>query len=273
VVQLYGGGEVIDERTATVPLATPRLISRPDVTARASLVPSGMDEVPTGTFLFSTTLHKPAEPFIPYPDFSKPRVLQMPRFFIDTYPVTNRAFRRFLDATHYRPKDTVNFLRHWNNGKIPTGTELHPVVWVSLEDARAYARWAGKRLPTTIEWQYAAQGMDGRKYPWGNTFDSTRCNTRRIGPTPVDAFPGGKGPFGTMDLVGNVWQMTADIYDDISYYFQLLRGGSYFNPTSSIWYVQGGPWKVDEQQMLLLLSPGFDRNATIGFRCVKDARQ
>jgi formylglycine-generating enzyme required for sulfatase activity len=196
----------------------------------------------------------------------------MLRFFMDIYPVTNREFKRFLDATKYRPADAVNFLRHWSNGKIPAGLESHPVVWVSLDDARVYARWAGKRLPTSVEWQYAAQGNDGRLYPWGKEFDSTRCNFKVNTTTAVDRYPHGAGPFGTMDLVGNVWQMTADVYDNISYYFQMLRGGSYFSPTSSIWYIRGGPWRVNEEQLLLLVSPGFDRNATIGFRCAKDAR-
>ncbi len=75
-----------------------------------------------------------------------------------------------------------------------------------------------------------------------------------------------------LDLVGNVWQLTNDVYDNGSYYFVIIRGGSYYNPTSSWWYVQGGPQQLDKTQMLLMVSPGFDRNATVGFRCVKDAK-
>jgi len=123
-----------------------------------------------------------------------------------------------------------------------------------------------------MEWQYAAQGTDGRKYPWGNDPDSTRCNPGLGHPTPVAEYPGGKSPFGVMDLVGNVWQLTSDVYDNGSYYFVIMRGGSYYRPTSSAWYVQGGPASVDREQMLLLVSPGFDRSATVGFRCVKDAQ-
>ena len=175
-----------------------------------------------------------------------------------------------MAATHYIPKDTVNFLRHWVHGAPPKELEKHPVAWVSLEDARAYARWAGKRLPGDIEWQRAAQGADGRKYPWGNTFDSTRCNYGLGHTSPVDAYPSGKSPYGVADLVGNVWQLTNDVFDNGSYYFVTMRGGSYYNPTSSMWYVQGGPWSVDKHQMLLMLSPGYDRNSTVGFRCVKD---
>jgi len=196
----------------------------------------------------------------------------MDRYYMDTYPVTNLEFGTFLRRARYVPGDTVNFLRTWVHGSPPKGEENHPVVWVSLEDARAYARWSGKRLPTGIEWQYAAQGTDGRKYPWGNSFDSTRCNNGLGHTTAVDRFPSGKSPFGVCDMVGNVWQLTNDVYDNGSYYFVTMRGGSFYTPTSSAWYVQGGPWQVDRHQMLLMLSPGFDRSATVGFRCVKDAQ-
>src|ERR1700677_4420052 len=89
-------------------------------------------------------------------------------FYLDKYPVTNADFKKFLDATHYHPQDDLNFLRDWKNGGYPEGWAKKPVTWVSLEDARAYAKWAGKRLPHEWEWQYAAQGEDGRRYPWGN---------------------------------------------------------------------------------------------------------
>ena len=92
-------------------------------------------------------------------------------FWIDKYPVTNSEFKKFLDATHYQPADDHNFLRDWKDwktGTYPDGWDNKPVTWVSIEDARAFAKWAGKRLPHEWEWQYAAQGTDGRRYPWGN---------------------------------------------------------------------------------------------------------
>ena len=79
-----------------------------------------------------------------------------------------RSSKTFLDATHYRPADALNFLKDWKNGQYPQGWGNKPVTWVSQEDARAYAAWAGKRLPREWEWQLAAQGQDGRLYPWGN---------------------------------------------------------------------------------------------------------
>ena len=88
-------------------------------------------------------------------------------FYIDRYPVTNAQYKAFLDASGYRPRDDHNFLRHWERGAPPRGWENKPVTWVSIEDARAYAQWAGKRLPHEWEWQYAAQGSDGRRLSVG----------------------------------------------------------------------------------------------------------
>jgi iron(II)-dependent oxidoreductase len=190
---------------------------------------------------------------------------------MDKFPVTNLQFKKFLDATNYQPQDTLNFLKHWKNNQYPEGEANFPVVHVSYEDARAYAAWAGKRLPTESEWQYAAQAGNQWAWPWGNEFDSTRCNNNSDRLTPVDMFSSGENPFGLMDLVGNVWQLTNDLYDNGSYYFIIIRGGSYYHPTSSWWYVKGGPQPLNRTQMLLRVSPGFERNATVGFRCVKDA--
>jgi len=94
--------------------------------------------------------------------------MQIKPFYIDKYPVTNAEFKKFLDATHYRPKDDLNFLKDWKGGMYPDGAAKKPVTWVSIEDAREYAKWAGKRLPHEWEWQYASEGNDNRLYPWGN---------------------------------------------------------------------------------------------------------
>jgi formylglycine-generating enzyme required for sulfatase activity len=191
-------------------------------------------------------------------------------FYMDKYPVTNGEYEQFLKKSDYQPKDTVNFLKHWRTGKPVKGEEDLPVIWVSREDAIAYATWAGKRLPEEREWQYAAQGTNPRKYPWGDEKDSLKCNYNLNHPTPVNQFPPGASYFGVEDMVGNVWQLMADLYDNGCYYFSIIRGGSYYHPKSSIWYVTGGPLPVDHPEMLLLIAPSLDRNATVGFRCAKD---
>lgn len=273
VVQLFDSrGEILDERVVRLPLAQPRLVTRVERTAPASKAPAGMVEVPAGTFVFKTAGNPDdANPIIPYPDTRKPRSLEMRRFFMDRTPVTNAAFKAFLDATGYAPADRSNFLKHWVDGKPPAGQDDHPVRWVSLEDARAYAAWAGKRLPTEAEWQYAAQGRDGRPYPWGAKTAPGRCNDKLNRTTPVAAFPKGASPFGVLDLVGNIWQMMDDVYDNGVYRYGIIRGGSFYAPETSEWYVKSGPLAVDRVQILLLVAPGLDRVATVGFRCVKDA--
>ncbi|MDD8026211.1 MAG: SUMF1/EgtB/PvdO family nonheme iron enzyme [Acidobacteriota bacterium] len=272
-VQLFDGrGEILDERIVRLALAYPRLVAGPGRTAAAKACPPGMVAIPAGSFVFKTAGNPDdANPIIPYPDTAKPRTLALPRFFMDRAPVTNAQFAAFLAASGYAPKDASNFLKHWTNGRPPEGLENHPVVWVSLDDARAYAGWAGKRLPGEAEWQYAAQGTDGRAYPWGAKMEPGRCNDKLNHTTPVDAFPRGASPFGVLDMVGNVWQLMGDLYDNGVYTYTVIRGGSHYAPEKSVWYVKSGPLPADRVQILLLVAPGLDRSSTVGFRCVKDA--
>lgn len=195
-------------------------------------------------------------------------------FHIDKYPVTNAQFKKFLDASGYRPKDAHNFLRHWVDGAPSKGWEKKPVTWVSIEDARAYAAWAGKRLPHEWEWQYAAQGTDGRLYPWGNDWNTSNMPTQskaREMPAPadVDAHPQGASPFGVMDLVGNVWQWTSEFYDEHTR-AAALRGGSSYQPQTSHWYFPQA-YQLDQHGKYLLMAPSKDRAGMLGFRCVVDA--
>jgi gamma-glutamyl hercynylcysteine S-oxide synthase len=274
VVQLFGNNELLDERVFFVNNAIPVLISRSIETLRSSSVASDMVVIPEGDFRFYTHRDpKSLEPFIPFADHSDTVILHMNRFYMDKYPVTNHQFLVFMKKTFYTPKDTNNYLRHWINGRIPEGQEDCPVVYVNRDDAKAYASWALKRLPTEAEWQYAAQGRDMRKFPWGNRPpDTSNCNFNLNHPTPVRAHPNGVSPFGVEDMIGNVWQMTNDVYDIGCYYYTIIRGGSYYHPESSIWYVTGGPLPAYHPEMLLLISPGLDRNGTVGFRLVRDSQ-
>lgn len=268
-VQLFDrDDQLMDERIAQIPLALPRLISETTKTPQSETMPEGMVKIHAGTFIFEASN---PDQFIPYPKNSNGDSLLMKDYWVDEFPVTNADYARFLTESGYAPENPKNFLKHWTDGNFPDTLANYPVVYVTPEDASAYCRFYGKRLPTETEWQYAAQGTDGRKWPWGNDFDSTHCNNALGHSTPVNRYPQVASPFGVQDMVGNVWQLTADNYDDGAYYFTIMKGGSFYKPTSSWWYVQGGPQPVDHQQMLLRVTPPFDRNATVGFRCVKDA--
>ncbi len=269
VLQLFHENELVDERILHTPPATPVLISPVLRTRAYRRPPEAMVAVPGGSYWY---YRGNEADFIPYPHNFDSLNVQVEDFYMDRYPVTNRDYAEFMKATGYSPPDTSNFLKHWKGGICPDSLAGHPVVWVSPEDAAAYAAWKGKRLPTELEWQYAAQGTDGRKWPWGNEFDSAACNNSLGRTTPVTRFPSGRSPSGVEDMCGNVWQICGDEYSNGSFRFTMIRGGSFYDPTSSRWYVKGGPRPNDRTQMLLRTSPGFDRSGTVGFRCVCDKR-
>jgi len=249
-----------------------------------ALAPEGMVAIPGGVFNFEVTGievegYTWAGMDFQYPWESTARRAHRQRmtiapFHIDRYPVTNLEFKRFMDASGYRPEDDHNFLRDWVDGAPRAGWDNKPVTWVGLEDARAYAAWAGKRLPREWEWQYAAQGLDGRIYPWGNDWKPEAAPAVFTGrelppPADVDAHPAGASPFGVMDLVGNVWQWTDEYVDDHTR-AACLRGGSFYEPQTSHWYFPQAR-RLDQHGKYLLMAPCKDRSALLGFRCVVDA--
>ena len=193
-------------------------------------------------------------------------------FAMDEMLVTNAQFFQFLKANNYKPKNSENFLKNWVNNIPPKGKENHPVVWITLDDARAYAKWAKKRLPTEAEWQWAAQnGKDKTLFPWGNKFDSTLVNTGQwSGSTPVNQFEKGKSKQGLYDMSGNVWQLTESERSDGYNNFCILRGGAWYNNATSEWYADQGAKNVTFGAKYLLTWAGLDRCATVGFRCVVD---
>jgi iron(II)-dependent oxidoreductase len=196
-------------------------------------------------------------------------------FYIDRTPVTNQQFKQFLDAANYHPSDDHNFLHDWENGIYPDGWSSKPVTWVSIEDARAYAVWAGKRLPHDWEWQYAAQSSDGRTYPWGSDWNAQAVPPADHGrvmhaPTNVDAYAKGASRFGVLDLEGNVSQWTDEFRDEHTR-AAIVRGGASYQPRGAVWYFPQ-TYRLDQHQKYLLMSPGRDRSGTIGFRCVVDAQ-
>ncbi len=230
--------------------------------------PEGMVWVPPGRYPFAARHRFREGGFILFDE--GPRLMEISGFHMDRYEVTNAQFRAFIDASAYRPADAHNFLRHWGGG-FPDTLADHPVTWVSLEDARAYAVWAGKRLPSDIEWQYAAQGGDSRLWPWGDQFDAAACNSDTSGTTPVDAYPANVSPFGVRDLVGNVWEWIDVPMSDGWHRWCFIRGGSYYQAKGSYWYAEGGAQPVNHHHKFLLMAPRIDRCATVGFRCVQSA--
>ncbi len=262
----------------------PQVLVPISATRPTTAAPAKMVEIPAGDFEFRVRGIEieggnDAGIDVQYPWEQNPRRfhehgMHIARFYIDKYPVTNAEYRKFLLAANYRPKDPLNFLKDWRAGMYPAGWGNKPVTWVSIEDARAYAQWAGKRLPHEWEWQYAAQGADGSVYPWGNSWlpgNVPMPDTGRSlrGPDNVDAHPAGASPFGVMDMAGNIWQWTEEFADEHTR-AAVLRGGSYYQPQGSRWYFPQA-YRNDQHGKYLLMAPSIDRAGTLGFRCVADA--
>ena len=184
----------------------------------------------------------PASRFL-YGDGKKEKVIDYD-YKIDVYPVTNERYSRFVNAGGYEEKNKEYWSpKGWDwreSGEItqpgnwddPEWNQPdHPVVGVSWYEAEAFAKWEGKRLPTEREWEKAARGTEGRKYPWGDEFDKEKCNSNKSGigtTTPVTRYVNGLNPYRCYDMAGNVWEWQSDWYDDKEDR-KVLRGGSWYN--------------------------------------------
>lgn len=157
----------------------------------------------------------------PFPFGEEGRLTYLPPFRIDRYPVTIGRYAKFLRETGRSAP------AGWPGPDGPEGRADHPVTGVTWFDARAFAKWLGRTLPTEEQWEKAARGTDGRPWPWGERFNVRNLNTRaahRRGTTPVHRYPAGASPFGVMDLCGNVWEWT-DTWFDLSADLKVLKGG------------------------------------------------
>ena len=179
------------------------------------------------------------------------RNVDLEAFYIDRYPVTNYQYRKFIEKTEHRQPLLINHAA-W-------GQPMQPVVFVGWDDARAYASWAGKSLPTEAQWEKAGRGTDGRWWAWGHEFLPDRCNSREYGlerTSEIGLFDQGMSPNGCYDMCGNVWEMCEGQW--LEEYLP-MRGGCFLGSATFVritcrWTPEdtndGAPW--------------------LGFRCLKE---
>jgi formylglycine-generating enzyme required for sulfatase activity len=265
----------------TVAAALPEMFSRPDAAAAAA--GPGVDV---------------QYPWEAVPAATHAAVLDIAPFYIDAHLTTNADYQGFAWATGYNSSGTnpTNYLRHWTVA-LPNGTRTYnasngdgprPVTWVSRADAQAFCGWAGKRLPTEVEWQFAAQatgapgpGTDYRLNPWGNQSCAAvpgacppQGSTPATLPPPVGQFLAGNSALGIADLAGSVWQIT-DAFSDGATNAVVLRGGSLYQAQDALSAAAGLPSRYVRGQIDLnhhlrvpLVDDSTLRSAFVGFRCM-----
>lgn len=179
------------------------------------------------------------------------KTIHLDSFYIDRYPVTNYQYQQFIEKTGHR-KPMLWDHPDWNQ-------PMQPVVFVGWADARAYARWAGKSLPTEDQWEKAGRGVDGRLWAWGHEFLPDRCNSREFGlerTSEIGVFDKGVSPYGCYDMCGNVWEICEGEWVD-----QLLpmRGGCFLGPATFV-------------RVTCRWTPEDTTNGAhwLGFRCIKE---
>lgn len=272
----------------------------------AATTTSDMALVPAGEFLMGT----PSDG-VAFSDEQPQRLVYVSAFFIDRYEVTNTQYLEFVQATQHRvPANEKPAVTLWEHGTPVPGIELHPVVNVSWDDARAYCHWAGKRLPTEAEWEKAARGTDARRYPWGNTWDITLANSAsywaghtiefaggeewkafwlhgdgarisrergvkgEVLTMPVGSFPAGASPYGLLDMAGNAAEWVQDWYEPYSYLNASLTDPQ--GPDGVLLKgTRGGSWLKPARSLRTTdRDYGYpdDRPSGTGFRCAKDHR-
>ena len=247
--------------------------------------PEGMVLIPAGEFEMGggdPESHADEQPV---------HIVSVDAFYMDKYEVTNLEYQQFVLANPRWGKDRIDFefhdgdyLNHWNGNDYPDGKSDHPVVYVSWYAAMAYAGWAGKRLPTEAEWEYAARGgLAGKKYPWGDVIDAGKANfnlnvrdTTAVGKYP----PNGYGLF---DMAGNVCEWCLDAYN-ANFYFESPRENpisgansveeiiNNFTTVTIARVLRGGSWLLNSEYLRVALRYGGNPSLTLlnfGFRCAR----
>lgn len=243
--------------------------------------------VPAGEFLMGTdevdTQHEGIEHGLPRPWYEDEHPLhrvKLGAFYIDATEVTNEAYAEFAKQLQRRTPDD------WPEGKIPDGKANFPAAFVNWFDAEAFCRWKEKRLPTEEEWEKAARGPDGLKYPWGNLFDPSRAHIAReavmiASSVAVKEFENGRSPYGAYDMIGNVWEWTDSWYEGYpgnqsqNEYF-----GRVFRVTKGLSFMGVGHYSPETYQRVasIIARASFrsyddplTRLTDLGFRCAKSA--
>lgn len=212
---------------------TPRAIINPKDGAMLILIPAG--EFIAGTWGYS----EDEEEF----------EVNLPAYYIAEHCITNKQYKKFVDATGYHPPvDRFEPEKNiWRGNNYPPELADHPVVYVTWHDAMVYCKWAGVRLPTELEWEKAARGTDGRKYPWGNDWDENNCRNFNNGAVAgketcsVSDYPAGKSSNGCYNMSGNVFEWCVDWLDLDAY--EIYKTGNLKRPKSGTYrVVRGASW-------------------------------
>ena len=256
-------------------------------TAPAGVIrdPAPMVLVPAGPFLRGSPAPTPPEK-----DDAPARPIQLGAFRVDRTEVTNAAYARFVEATGRRPpqwgaEDARRARRPgeasapdwsrfgWDGGRPQPGTGDLPVTLVTWFDAEAYCAWAGKRLPTEAEWEKAARGTDGRRYPWGGEPPEGRANFggAHPGPLPAGTFPGGASPYGALDMAGNAAEWVAD-YHAPGYYREAPERDPRGPGRGVARAVRGGFWRDPAERITVHRRwrlPPAQKHGGVGFRCAR----
>ena len=239
----------------SLPIITPppsRQLSEPSHTSPEI---EGMSYVPGGNFMMGEDNDPETERASPA------HQITVQPFYMDRTEVTNSAYAVFVKEAKYPAP------ANWKDGVFPKGTNNLPVVNVSWDDANAYAKWAGKRLPTEAEWEFAARSNDGRLYPWGKNWLDNAANTienSKNTPVEVGKYAIGASPFEIQDMAGNVWEWTlSDVtsYRDPEIIIgsgKVIRGGSFSSPKDRTKATYRGYQQPEA------------KTDELGFRCVKD---
>lgn len=252
-------------------IATGLLVSRApaqETTGRPDPVPpvTGMVFVPAGEFLMGSTedeVRRTADV-----DEFPQRKIFVDDFYIDIHEVTNAQYKVYVDSMK------VEAPPKWVDGNYGIGEDGLPVVSITWEEAAAYAKFVGKRLPTEAEWEKAARGTDGRVYPWGNTFDRIHANNGDH-LLPIMSYPGGASPYGVYDMAGNAAEWVEDPYEAYPRTTPLPRDlpdrKEVFKKDRRVY--RGGSWNTFPKFLRCSnresTSPD-KRWVYIGFRCVMD---